>query len=369
MIVLAAAGNAKVFWYVTRGMGVGALILLTASVALGVVTSIRWRSDRWPRFITAGLHRNLTLLAIAFVAVHVLATVADGYTPIGLQAAVVPFISPYRPIWLGLGAIAFDLLLALVATSLLRERIGYRIWRYVHWLAYLAWPVALVHALGTGSDARLGWMRWTGVACVAVVAFAVMARAALTPDAPRPLSGGATVAALLVPLALLVWYQSGPAKRGWARRAGTPTSLLAGRHSVRVRASRPPAPSAVALPSSPFSSALTGTLQQTNRPDGLVDIVVRGRLHGGAGGSVRIDLRGQPLGGGVSMTASGVSYVPARTGTLYLGSVTGLDGPRVFADVVAHGGQRLQLSFDLNIDAQRNVVTGSMSGTPNGTGE
>ena len=190
MIVLAATGNAKVFWYLTRGMGVGALILLTASVALGVVTSVRWRSDRWPRFITAGLHRNLTLLAIAFVAVHVLATVADGYTPIGLQDAVIPFISPYRPIWLGLGAIAFDLLLALVATSLLREKIGYRMWRYVHWLAYLAWPVALVHALGTGTDARLGWMRWTGVACVAVVAFAVISRAALTPDAPRPLRGG-----------------------------------------------------------------------------------------------------------------------------------------------------------------------------------
>ena len=229
MIVLAAAGNAKVFWYLTRGMGVGALILLTASVALGVVTSVRWRSDRWPRFITAGLHRNLTLLAIAFVAVHVLATVADGYTPIGLQDAVIPFISPYRPIWLGLGAIAFDLLLALVATSLLREKIGYRMWRYVHWLAYLSWPVALVHALGTGTDARLGWMRWTGVACVAVVAFAVISRAALTPDAPRPLRGGAALAALVVPLALLVWYQSGPAKHGWARRAGTPTSLLAGR--------------------------------------------------------------------------------------------------------------------------------------------
>jgi DMSO/TMAO reductase YedYZ heme-binding membrane subunit len=371
MIVLAAAGNAKVFWYLTRGMGVGALILLTASVALGVVTSIRWRSDRWPRFITAGLHRNLTLLAIAFVAVHVLATVADGYTPIGVQDAVIPFISPYRPIWLGLGAIAFDLLLALVATSLFREKIGYRMWRYVHWLAYLSWPVALMHALGTGTDARLGWMRWTGVACVTVVAFAVISRAALTPDAPRPLRGGAVLTALVVPLALLVWYQSGPAKHGWARRAGTPTSLLAGRRGVRVlrHSGRAPARRSVALPSSPFSSALTGTLQQTNRPDGLVDIVVRGRLQGGAGGSVRIDLRGQPQGGGVSMTASGVSYVPAGTGTVYLGSVTGLDGSRVFADTVAHGGQRLQLSFDLNIDAQRNLVSGSMSGIPNGAGE
>ena len=169
-----------VYWFLTRGLGVSALLLLTASLALGVLTSVRWRAQRWPRFVTAGLHRNLTLLAIAFVALHVVTTVADGYTPIGLKDAVIPFVSPYRPIWLGLGAIAFDLLIALVVTSLLRERIGYRVWRYVHWLAYAAWPVALVHALGTGTDARLGWMRSIGAACVAVVALAVLARAWLT---------------------------------------------------------------------------------------------------------------------------------------------------------------------------------------------
>jgi DMSO/TMAO reductase YedYZ heme-binding membrane subunit len=365
MNVLAAAGNAKAFWYLTRGMGVGALILLTLSVALGVVTSTRWRSDRWPRFITSGLHRNLTLLAIAFVGVHVLATVADGYTPIGLRDAFIPFISPYRPIWLGLGAIAFDLLIALIATSLLREKIGYRMWRYVHWLAYASWPVALVHALGTGTDARQGWMRSTGIVCIAVVALAVLARAAAASDAPPALRGGAALTALIVPLALLAWYQSGPAKHGWARRAGTPVSLLAGRRTVRAyRPSRPAPARSVALPSSAFASSLTGTLRQTSRTDGLVDIVIRGRLHGGAGGSVRIDLRGQPEGGGVSMTASGVSYVPAGTRTVYVGSVTGLDGPRVFANAVAHGGEQLRLSFDLNIDAQSNVVSGSMSGIP-----
>ena len=113
----------------------------------------------------AGLHRNLTLLALVFVAAHVVTTVADGFAPIGLLDAVVPFVSPYRPIWLGLGAVAFDLLLALVVTSLLRARIGYRSWRVVHWLAYAAWPVALVHALGTGSDARIGWFALLGFGC------------------------------------------------------------------------------------------------------------------------------------------------------------------------------------------------------------
>jgi len=372
MTVVAAAGNAKVFWYLTRGMGVGALVLLTTSVALGVLTSVRWRSHRWPRFVTAGLHRNLTLLAIVFVAVHVLTTVADGYTPIGLKDAVIPFVSPYRPIWLGLGAIAFDVLVALVATSLLRDRIGYRAWRYVHWLAYASWPVALVHALGTGTDARLGWMRSIGGACVAVVALAVLARAVLTVEASRAVRAGAALAALIMPLAIFVWYESGPAKHGWARRAGTPVSLLASARAAGAgRVASGAAPSVpIGLPHSTFSSSLTGTLLQGSRSDGLVDIVIRGLLHGGAGGSVRLDLRGQPNdGGGVSMTASGVSYVPAGTRTVYVGSVTGLAGQRVFANVVAPGGERLQLSFDLTIDTQHRMVTGTMTGTPSGGGE
>ena len=108
-----------------------------------------------------------------------LTTVADGFAPIGLKDAVVPFTSPYRPFWLGLGAVAFDLLLALTATSLLRVRIGLRTWRALHWLAYAAWPIALVHSLGTGSDARVGWFELLGAACTLAVAAAVLRRLAV----------------------------------------------------------------------------------------------------------------------------------------------------------------------------------------------
>src|SRR5205814_7533449 len=141
---------------VTRGSGVVALLLLTAGLILGIVGTLRWRSDRWPRFAVVAIHRNLTLFAIVFVVVHVVSTVVDGFAPIGLKDAVIPFVSRYRPLWLGFGALAFDLLLALVVTSLLRSRIGYRTWKLVHWLAYAAWPIALVHGLGSGSDARFG---------------------------------------------------------------------------------------------------------------------------------------------------------------------------------------------------------------------
>jgi sulfoxide reductase heme-binding subunit YedZ len=71
---------------------------------------------------------------------------------------VIPFSAGYRPFWVGLGAISFDLLLALIITSVFRRRFGYRTWRTVHWAAYACWPIAFVHALGTGTDPGTGWM-------------------------------------------------------------------------------------------------------------------------------------------------------------------------------------------------------------------
>jgi methionine sulfoxide reductase heme-binding subunit len=227
--VLASTGPSA-YWYLTRGTGVVALLLLTATTVLGVASSTRWSSRRLPRFVVAGLHRNLTLLAISFVAVHVLTTLADGFAPIGLRDAILPFLSPYRPFWLGLGAVAFDLLLAIAITSLLRARLGLRLWRGVHWLAYASWPIALLHSLGTGSDARSGWLVLLALASIAVVALAAGWRVLNAYDARPPLRVAAAVAIVVVPISLVAWYRSGPLQRGWASHAGTPSRLL--QHTV-----------------------------------------------------------------------------------------------------------------------------------------
>jgi len=154
-------------WYLTRGSGAVSLVLLTGSLVLGIVDARRWKAPGWPRFVVDGVHRNLSLLAVVFVVVHVVTTVLDGFAPIGLLDAVVPFVTPYRPVWIGLGAISFDLLLALVVTSLLRARLGWGAWRTVHWLAYASWPLALVHGLASGSDTNSAWMQIVTVACIA----------------------------------------------------------------------------------------------------------------------------------------------------------------------------------------------------------
>ncbi len=156
-------------WYVARATGMVSLILLTATVALGVLGPMRVGSTAWPRFALAGIHRNISLLTVAFLGVHAAVVAIDSYVPVGWTDLVVPFVSAYHPFWVGLGAIAFDLLLALVTTSLLRSRISPRVWRALHWLAYACWPLALTHALGVGTDAAAGWPLGVGVACAGAV--------------------------------------------------------------------------------------------------------------------------------------------------------------------------------------------------------
>ena len=169
-----------VLWYATRGAGAVSLLLLSAVVCLGIVTSIKWQSRSVPLFLSVNLHRNISLLAIVFLALHVVTAVVDPFAHLGIVAALVPFSSYYRTFWLGLGVIALDLFLALILTSVFRSRIGQRRWRAVHWLAYAMWPVALAHGVGAGTDAATPWMLAVEALCVALVGAAVAWRLSAT---------------------------------------------------------------------------------------------------------------------------------------------------------------------------------------------
>jgi sulfoxide reductase heme-binding subunit YedZ len=156
-------------WYLARGSGAVSLILLTVVVALGIGTRSGRSFAGMPRLVVASVHRSAALLSVVFVAVHVTALLFDPYAQLKLVDLVLPFTASYRPLWVGLGAVALDLMIALVATSLLRERIGHRTWKAVHWFAYAMWPVALVHGIGSGSDRSTFWMLAIDVACVLAV--------------------------------------------------------------------------------------------------------------------------------------------------------------------------------------------------------
>lgn len=353
--LIAAAGNAKLMWYLTRGSGAVTLALLTASICLGISGRVSRRGGRMPRFALAALHRNLSLLAVVFLAVHIATTLADSYAPIALKDVFVPFLSSYRPLWLGLGAVACDVLLALIVTSLLRVRLGLRTWRLTHWLAYACWPVALLHALGTGSDPRAGWLQALAAVCIGAVLVAAVARLARSGAAlERRLALGATAAALA--LAGVVWYHTGPGASGWAARAGTPVSLLHTSRVVQRAATKP-----VTLPNS-FSAKLRGLVSQSSGDNGLVDVHLDGSLAGGVKGRLRVVLEGVPLdGGGVSMTSSGVAFA-ARGTQVFEGHIVGLQGSQVAARVTDGSGRTLDLVLDLRLSPTSNALTGTVHG-------
>jgi methionine sulfoxide reductase heme-binding subunit len=226
MSVALAASGPSLYWYLTRSTGAVALLLLTIAIALGVIDVQRWSTPRWPRFVVDSLHRNVSLLAMAFLGIHILTSVLDSFAPISLVDAFIPLTGAYRPFWLGLGAVSFDLLLAVTVTSLLRRRMGFATWRAVHWLTYASWPIALLHGFGTGSDVKSGWLLALSIGCLAIVVAAVLARVLRGWPANLGRRSAAIGGAGVFLLFLAMWLPSGPLGSEWARRSGTPSSLL-----------------------------------------------------------------------------------------------------------------------------------------------
>ena len=163
------ASHSTTIWYAMRATGIVALVLLTGTVVLGILTAGRARSRSWPAFAQADLHKRVSLLAMAFLALHVLTAVVDTYVHVGWASVLVPFVSPYRPLWTGLGTVGVDLLTAVAISSALRQRMSARTWRAIHWLAYGSWPVAMAHSLGMGTDASQLWMDALAAACTLAV--------------------------------------------------------------------------------------------------------------------------------------------------------------------------------------------------------
>lgn len=304
------------------------------------------------------LHRDASLLAVAFLAIHVVTSVLDGFAPITFLNAVIPFGQSYRPLWLGLGAVALDLMVAVAITSMVRRRIGYGAWRATHWLAYASWPVALLHGLGTGSDTRSGWMLGLTVICILAVLAAVAARA--VPELGRRSlpAGGALAACALGTLALIAWLPGGPLGRGWAKRAGTPATLLPA-SGTRALASQSSA-SAGQL-TVPFQAQVSGTLRQTSQAGGLVSIELPLTLDGAPARLLDVRIIGQPEGSGVAMTSSTVTLGTSANPGLYQGNVTSLNGASITANVTSGDGTRATVSLNVQIDPSSGSVTGDVS--------
>jgi methionine sulfoxide reductase heme-binding subunit len=263
------------YWYASRGLGIAMLLVLSAVVVLGIAGVQRWKAEGWPGFLTAGLHRNLSLLAVALLPLHGGTVLLDTFAALGWKDILLPFASNYRPLWLGLGVLSGELLIALVATSLVRLWLSPRLWRATHWAAYAAWPPAMLHGLGTGSDTRAGWAVFVYAACGAAVLLALLAR--LVTGRPQTRSRRIATALAVVAAAGIAagWALNGPLRTGWAAAAGTPSRLLA---STSGR----PEPGAAAASPAPGRSVpaglddrIRGTISQQGSA-AVVDLTDRG---------------------------------------------------------------------------------------------
>jgi DMSO/TMAO reductase YedYZ heme-binding membrane subunit len=372
MSVLSASLGPSAYWYLARSTGVVALVLLTLSVVLGILGAVRFSAaPRWPRFAIDSLHRDVSLLVVVLIVIHVITSALDGFAPISLIDGVIPFRSPYRPLWLGLGALSFDFVIALVITSLVRRRLGYQTWRAVHWLAYVSWPVAVLHGLGTGTDVKSAWSVLLTLACLAAVLIAVAARLRASGTASPGVRAGATLLAVAAPIGLAVFAVQGPLAKGWARRAGTPAKLLGSVHRVSTPVART-APTPVSTTRAPleraFSASLSGTVAQTAAPGGAI-VELGLRLEGGVTGQLRIRMGGAPLaGGGLSLAGSQVDLTGPGLRSALGGKIVSLQGNQLEARVSDVAGRAMELHAVLAIDQNTGGVTGTLRGTPVGGG-
>ncbi|HVN13860.1 MAG TPA: ferric reductase-like transmembrane domain-containing protein [Kineosporiaceae bacterium] len=174
--------HTHLIWYLNRATGVVLVAVLTLATALGIL-AMRGGSRRWPRFALQSLHRNVSLLAVALLLAHaatpVLDTYVNDYAPIAWQDVLLPFVSAYRPLALGLGTLAFDALVVVVLSSLARHRLGHRSWFTMHLLAYVSWALGVAHGFLIGTDARTAWGLAVTATSVSVVAVAVVVRVAV----------------------------------------------------------------------------------------------------------------------------------------------------------------------------------------------
>jgi len=178
--------DSPVLWYLNRATGSVLLVLLTLVVVLGMLATFGRAGRGVPRFLTQAFHRNVSLLTLALLVAHVLSAVLDTFVDIRWWQAVVPFGASYKPVWLGLGALALDVIVVVVVTSLVRTRIGHRSWRVVHLLGYLAWAIAVTHGVGIGTDAHTGWSRTLTLGCIGAVGLVAAIRTVALAVPERP---------------------------------------------------------------------------------------------------------------------------------------------------------------------------------------
>ncbi len=157
---LFAIDSVQTWWYITRAAGLAGYLLLWLSTAWGLAVPSKIIDPVLQRPFTFDFHQVISLLSIGFIFFHLIVLLFDHYLPFSVTQVLVPFTSSYRPVWVGLGVIAFYLTLLVTVTFYLRRRIGMRAFRAIHLLSLVGYAGATLHGLYAGTDSPLLSVTW-----------------------------------------------------------------------------------------------------------------------------------------------------------------------------------------------------------------
>jgi len=350
-----------VTWDIARTGGFTAFGLLTLSVAIGLALTLHLQSPRWPRIINSELHNFLTLLALIFTGIHVLAVWADPFTSFGWNEVFIPFVSHYRPLWMALGIVAFYIGIAIGISTWLRPYIGYKWWRNLHMLTLLLYALVVVHGIATGSDTRTWWgaaIYALSVLLVGTLLWMRLRKPANAKSRAHPALAVVVVAAIMVGTA---WSLLGPFQPGWnvfannGKGSGSTSTALAATSRQ------------TAFPQS-FTGNLQGQLTQSG-PDNNSNVTMQLDLNisNGPPGHIQVMLQGQAGGGddgNIAITSSHVTLAASNGQQLYAGPLTNISGGRklymaaILTGMNAKSSSSLQVQLTIRVDA-----SGQASGT------
>lgn len=344
-------------WYISRSAGFVGLVLLGIIGILGVITAGNLNFRRGARFMAPEIHRSLSLLALVVLAIHVGAAVLDKYSHIGLKDVFIPFMAQYRPIWVGLGAIAIDLGLAVVITSLLRVKMGYKSWKLVHWASYPIFGLSIIHGLGTGSDSSMLFAKviylLIGLSLVAAILIRLLSSKEQIASRRFILFG----TSFAVPLLIISWAFVGPFTPTWPHRAQGGLSQAVNRSGSVAAISGVKGSSASTTSTIPklqissgYSSGWSGQLDESPaNSQGEIALRLFGPLTASPAYKLSIVLIGFPQDGGVSMASSIVEVAADNGSVLYKGSVTSLNGTTIVCALSGISGNAVTITTALNL--------------------
>jgi Ferric reductase like transmembrane component len=363
-----------VTWDVARAGGFTAFGLLTLSVAIGLALTLHIQSPRWPRIINSELHNFITLLALIFTGVHILAVWIDPFTNFGWNEVFIPFASHYRPLWMALGIVAFYIGIAIGISTWLRPHIGYKLWRRLHVLTLLLYALVVVHGIATGSDTRTSWGAAIYALSVLLIGTLLLIRLMKPATAQSRAHPVLAIAVVTIVAVGTFWTLLGPLQPGWSAIANNGNGL-GGPSTTRAATSRQSSTS----PQTAFPQSFTGDLQgpfMQNGPDvnGNVTLQLDLSIHNGPPGNVQMILKGQRQSGDdgserIAINSSRITLVSSTGQQLYTGSLTNLNGDSLWrmtallAGTGTNSGSRLQVQinvqFNANGQAVGTIATGS----------